>query len=496
MTRLRREAACAPDAVIVTVETVRGARRLAAVGPAGEAAGLRAGQSLSDARAIHPGLVAADAAPADDLAALESLADWCARYTPLVAVDDCFGHGLWLDVAGCAHLFGGEAALLADLATRLARHGISSRLAIAGAGGAAWALARHVGERRIVPAGAEAMALRDLPVAALRLEPEVGAGLRKLGLRTIGELARVPRDAVTARFGMAPALRLDQALGRATEAIAWRHEESPWSERLDFVEPIGAADDLNQALAMLTKVLCRRLEERDLGCHRLVAGFFRVDGTVRRITVTTGLPSRDAGHHGKLLREKMDSLDPGFGVDAIVLHAEATARLAASQAGLADMASAGAGARVAAITDVIGNRIGPERVWRVGAKESHVPERAVTRLPALSPPPVWAADPSVSRPIRLLRRPERLAVTSLLPDEPPATFRWRGAVHQVRAATGPERIAAEWWGRPASQGRSESDLIRDYYKVEDIHGARFWVFRAGLHGGGRAPVWYLHGLFA
>ena len=472
------------------METARGARVLTVVGPDAAALGVREGQSLAHARAIHPGLTVVEADPAADARALEGLTDWCLRYTPLVATDR---DGLWLDIAGCAHLHGGEPALLDDLAGRLARCGIGCRLAVAGATGAAWALARSpMGrDRHVTPPGGERAALRDLPVAGLRLDPRVVAGLRRLGLRTIGELAKLPRGEVTARFGAQPALRLDQAFGRAEEAILWRHPCPSWSERLDFAEPIGAPDDLARALDMLTQRLCARLAEQGQGGHRFVARFFRVDASAQAVAVVTGLPTRDAAYLGKLLREKLDGVDPGFGVETVLLDAEETAALSAPQMRLADLASSDATARV---TDVIANRIGHDLVWRMAPHASHVPERAVTRAPALGAGPAWTGT-ALPRPIRLLRNPEPIAVTSLLPDEPPATFRWRGVMHTVRAATGPERIAAEWW-RGAAAEHEDSGRLRDYYQVEDAHGARFWVFRAGLHGRGRMPLWYMHGLFA
>ena len=206
---------------------------------------------------------------------------------------------------------------------------------------------------------------------------------------------------------------------------------------------------------------------------------------------------------------KLETVDPGFGVEAITLAAEETATLSTTQAeafAVADELD-----QLAAVVDRLSNDIGAERIWRPAPFASHVPEQAVTRLPALTTAPAWERDPTQPRPIRLLRRPEPIEVTAPVPDDPPILFRWRRRVHRVRAATGPERIAREWWQerqrsasdqtnerqRSASDldNRPETDLLRDYYQVEDADGARFWVFRAGLHGGDHAPRWFLHGLF-
>jgi protein ImuB len=324
--------------------------------------------------------------------------------------------------------------------------------------------------------------------------------LRRLGLRQIGDFSRIPRGEITARFGAQPLLRLDQALGAAEEAIAWPHPPAPFTERLDFPEPIGTPEDLAQALDLLTPRLCARLAAKDLGAHRIVALFFRLDNTLQRIAVTTALPSHEAAYLAKLLRAQLERIEPGFGIEAILLHAEETASLASPQTGFAELASGQDASRLSSAIDRLANRLGQGRVWRVAPRASHVPERAVQKIPPLQKQPAWVSDPSIPRPIRLLRPPEPVEVTAPVPDDPPIQFHWRRRLHRVRAAAGPERIAAEWWLKPpcgdeTDHGVPEIDRIRDYYQVEDTEGARFWLFRTGMHGGGRVPKWYLHGLF-
>jgi protein ImuB len=493
--RLRRLAVTAPDRPLATVATVRGERRLAAVCPRAEAFGLHAEQTLAEARALCPGLDAIEADPAADQAALAALAGWCERYTPLVAPDA--PDGLVLDITGCAHLFGDEATLAAALAVRLARNGLPARIAVAGTPAAAWALARAIGEAvvTVVPPGGEAAALAPLPVGLLRLEARTILGLRRLGIRRIGELARLPRAEVSVRFGPRPVLRLDQALGAATEAIAWLRPPPPWAERLAFAEPIGTPDDLARALALLAERLCARLEAARRGGHRFAATCFRLDDARPRIAMATALPVRDAAYVARLLVEKLETVDPGFGIEAMLLEAEETAPLAPPQTTFGDLA-APAGTGLATTVDELANRLGEDRLWRVAPQESHVPERSVRRLPPLAAAPAWEHDPAVERPLRLLRRPEPIEATAPVPDDPPILFRWRGAPHRVRAASGPERIAAEWWRRrPVAGERPETDLVRDYYRVEDSDGARFWIFRTGRDGGGPTTRWFLHGLF-
>jgi protein ImuB len=494
ITRLSRGVSASPDRPVVTIEAIRGVRHLAAVGVDGEAQGLSPGQTLTAARAVCPALVPIDADPVADEAALVSLAAWCERYTPMAAPDP--PDGLWLDVTGCTAVFATEAELVQDLAARLERNAVPCRLAIAGTTGAAWALA-HAGEDRAVLApGQEKAALTDLPVTSLRLDAGTVTGLRRLGLRTVRDLLRIPRAQITSRFGAQPMLRLDQALGAIEEVIDWPRPPIEWHERLAFAEPIGTPDDLARALSQLTERLCERLSEQDKGGRHFVARFFRVDEVVPRISVSTALPVRDAGYLLKLLREKLDSVDPGFGIEVIALEAETVAPLQAPQAQLIDIAAQDAADRLAGVVDTLTNRLGSNRVSRVAPYASHVPERAVQHIPPLTlKQPSWMNDPSAPRPIRLFRRPEEIEVIAPVPDDPPIRFSWRGVAHRVRAAAGPERIAAEWWRGRRSGKRPETDLIRDYYRVEDSDGARFWIFRAGLHAPDRTPRWYLHGLF-
>jgi protein ImuB len=494
ITRLSRSVSALPDRPLVTIEAIRGVRHLVAVGEHGEAQGLRPGQTLTDARAVCPTLVPVDADPVADEVALGRLAAWCERYTPMAGSDP--PDGLWLDITGCTAVFATEAELVQDFAARLERSAIPCRLAVAGTTGAAWALAHAGADRIVLPAGKEKTALADLPITSLRLDAGTVTGLRRLGLRTVRDLLRIPRAQITARFGAMPLLRLDQALGAIEEAIDWPHPPIEWHERLAFAEPIGTPEDLARSVSQLAEELCRRLEEQEKGAQRIVARFFRVDDVVPQVVVSTALPVRDPAYLTKLLREKLDTVDPGFGIEVIALEAATVAPLKSAQAQLADVAAQGAADRLTGVVDTLTNRLGSGRVFRVVPFASHVPERAVRRVPPLPlKQPSWVDDPAAPRPIRLLHRPEEIEVIAPVPDDPPIRFRWRGASHRVRASAGPERIAAEWWRGKQSGRRPETDLIRDYYRVEDSDGARFWIFRAGLHAEDRMPRWYLHGLF-
>jgi protein ImuB len=464
--------------ILATLGGTRGVRRLVSVCPGAAARGLRPGQTLSQARALCPGLVAEEAEPAQDAAALEALARWCTRYTPLATAMP--PDMLWLDVTGCAHPFGTEAGLAEDLRARLARWDLDARWAIAGTPGAAAALACHA-PYQVVPATADLnAALADLPAAALRLPDGMADGLRRLGLTRIGSLTRLNRAALTARFGPALLLRLDQALGATEEPIFWPPPPPDWTEQERFAEPILTTEACQTVLDLLARRLCARLGAQNLGGRQFVAAFQRTDGTAQHRAIATALPAQDPAYVLKLLTGRLDGLDPGFGIEAIALSAPSRETIRAEQTDLTRRPVPGAQA-LAQLVDALANRLNLTQLWRYAPRDSHLPERAARPVgPMDQAEPAWEADAGAPRPIRLFRRPERLHVTALLPDDPPSQFRWRGTLHRVRAATGPERIAPEWWHGDGTP--------RDYYQVEDQQGGRFWVFRT-------QGDWWLHGVF-
>ncbi len=443
---------------------------------------------LAHAQALVPGLRIADADPAGDAAALGELAAWCLRYAPLTAAD--LPDGVWIDATGCAHLFGGEAAMLAHMTTRLARAGIGARAAIADTPGAAHAMARH-GNQFIVPPGNAALALTPLPVAALRLAPEMVTTLRTLGLERIGQLAAAPRGPLVRRFGPALLTRLDQALGRVAEPITPVLPPETVQHRLAFIEPLLTAEALATVIDTLANAVCTALDWAGLGALRLDLMFERVDATVQAVRVGLARPARAPRHLARLLAERLETVDPGLGVEAMRLIVSLAEPMAPEQTRAA-LTDAEAPADIAALVDRLQNRFGAHRVYRMEPVESDVPERSVRRVPALAfaGPASWPAD--LPRPARLLPRPQRVQALSVLPDHPPAAFIWRRVRHRIRRADGPERITGEWWRRDG-----EMAGVRDYWAVEDEAGRRFWLYRSG-DGVDRATgdlSWFLHGLF-
>jgi protein ImuB len=486
------------DRPLATLAGEQGRLVIAAANEAAIAAGIFPGQPLADARAILPSLEAVDHDASADAAALDRLAEWCSRYSPLVALDGA--DGLFLETAGCAHLFGGEEAMLGDLQARLGRSGLAAVAALADTPGAAWAVARFGAGVRLVPEGGAREALANLPVASLRLAPAEVFDLGRLGLRRAGDLYGLPRAPLAARFGGRLLLRLDQALGCVEEPISPCHPVPPYRVRLGFAEPILAAEDIARAIRYLLHELCERLQREQVGARRLDLSLYRVDATVRRLRIGTARPNRDPERLMGLFARHLEKIDPGFGIEVAALAAPVVEACAPEQYALSpDGPAADGPARadleedLAALVERLSNRLAARAVVRLLPKESHIPERAQRASPALAHPPSPSRAPgaaravSAARPLRLLAIPQPIEAVAPVPDDPPVLFRWRSTAHRVRLAEGPERIACEWW--------REAAPFRDYYRVEDTEGRRFWLYREGLYRPDVPARWFLHGMF-
>ncbi len=473
---------------------------LTAVDDAADRLGLTSGLMLAQARAMHPAIDAIEEDAAADAALLEQIADWCLRYTPLVACDP--PDGLLLDISGCAHLYSGEDALVADLAARLEAAGFACSLAVAGTIGAAWAAAHH-GKPGRYACGEERALLSPLPLAALRLEAETVAALARVGLKRIGDIIDLPRSPLTARFGGKLLRQLDRALGREHEPLSPRLPVAPYVAEQRFAEPIGREEDVLAVTELLTKRLKLALERRGDGARRIELTLFRTDGALRRIAAGTSRPLRNPDDIRALFVERLaalsDALDPGFGFDMARLSVLTAEPCPPEQIGIGGTEE---NVELGRFVDRLSARLGTQRVRRPIAQDSHIPEIAGTSLPAqmTATDDGWKAfyryraeADLAPRPLRLLARPEPIEAVAEIPDGPPLRFRWRRALHEVTASEGPERIEGAWWsehGGPA----------RDYFRVEDKAGLRFWLFRAGLYRdlapGKSLPAWFLHGIFA
>ncbi|MEP0390853.1 MAG: DUF6504 family protein [Erythrobacter sp.] len=502
-----------PATVLIT-ETAHGPR-IDAVNEAGIEVGARSGTMLADARALYPGLKTAPSDPAGDLAFLEKLAVWAQRWGPWSALDP--PDGVLVDVTAVAHLFGGEQRLLADVESAFAKRHLAVRAAIAPTAGAAWALAHYGpplacgGSILNASDDGEAMMrqLADMPAAALRLDTDVLIVLRRLGLKRLGDLSDITtgavnrseaaaRDALHRRFrgrkspSANPLIRLDQLLGRVPEPLLpVVPQHMPLVQRR-LMEPLRHRSLLDQVLADLAQDMARELEAQGKGARRLELGMWRVDGEVIVRRLELAAATRDAAHITRLFAEKLEGIEAGFGIETVRLRASWAEPFAATQ-GDVEEAAERHGISLSACIDRLSVRLGPNAVRRPVAHASHLPERAQSWQPPLAP--VAACDtltPPGTRPLKLLDRAEKIAVLYASPDGYPQRFRWRSRVHEVTRVEGPERIAPEWW-RERSSTR-----LRDYYRVEDEQGARYWIYRSGIASDGRGgtPDWFLHGIDA
>ncbi len=482
---------------------------LTSVDAAAEQLGLKPGLTLAQARAMHPGIEAVAEDIDADTALLESIADWCLRYTPLVACDA--PDGLLLDISGCAHLYGGERELIADLGGRLGDAGFAWSLAVAGTIGAAWAAARY-GKPASYASGEERVLLTPLPLSALRIPPVTAASLARVGLKRVGDIIDLPRAPLTARFGPEVLRQLDRALGHEHEPLTPRLPVAPYVAEQRFAEPIAREEDVLAVTGRLARRLQFALERRGDGARRIELTLFRTDGMVRRIAAGTSRPLRDPDDIRGLFAERLaalaDAFDPGFGFDMARLSVIVAEPSPPQQIGIGGGEEA---AELCRLVDRLSARLGARRVQRLTAQDSHIPEAAEAELPAqaVNGDAGWAAfrryrqeAALAPRPLRLLRRPEPIEAVAEVPDGPPLRFRWRRALHEVVAAEGPERIEGVWWsehGGQVSGNFAPGNLARDYFRVEDKSGLRFWLFRAGLYRdlpGGPPPTWFLHGTFA
>ncbi len=487
-----------PEAApIVCSGKLNNAMRLTALDEFAERLGLRKDQGVAEARAMYPALDVVEEDPAADRRLLEGIADWCDRYTPMVALDG--KDGLFLDITGCAHLFGGEAALLGDILSRLFHMGLDARAAVSSSPGLSWAVSRF-GRGGVVEEEEAERVLTPLPVAALRLEDQTVDALRKLGLKYVGDVIHAPRAPLTRRFGPTLLLRLDQALGREEEPISPRLPVASLSCERRLVEPIGTEEQILAVAGQVAVSLKPSLEARGAGGRVFELVLFRVDGRVFRICVGASRPLREpklvAGLFSERLQVIYDDIDAGYGFEILRLNVlrhdpfnEAQGDFEGDRQG--EISLSGFVDRVAA-------RLGADCLQSFQLRESHVPERAVVTMPAMeslsarrraeqgNAPPFRE-----ERPLRLFATPEPVEVAfAEVPDGAPQTFRWRRLQHQVARSEGPERIAMEWWIDGAD------GPARDYFRIEDEAGHRFWIYRQGLYGETPDPRWFMHGVFA
>lgn len=448
------------------------------------AKGIYPGMVVADCRAIYPELEILDDIPGQEEKLLTAIAEWCIRYSPLAGID--MPDSIILDASGCSHLWGGEQAYLKEIHSRLSNMGYHLRITMADTIAAAWATAHYGPNGTIVPRGKQEEALMTLPPEALRLEPATATRLEKLGLYHISSFINMPRPALRKRFGPDILHRIDKASGNSIDTFKPVRPIDPYEERLPCMEPIRTAASIEIALKMLLEQLCMRLEKERKGVRVVIFKAYRVDGNEQQLKINTSKATRNENHLFKLFQIRIASLRPNLGFELFSLHTQRIEDIVTEQNSMWQDQTHDVTA-VAELLDKLGGRFGMNVIHRYVPAEHYWPERSIREAVDLEEKPTtnWCTD--LPRPLHILNKPERIEVSAPIPDHPPMLFRYKGEVHAVKKADGPERIEQEWW--------IEQNIFRDYYCVEDEAGKRYWLFRSG-HYHESEPEWYIHGFFA
>jgi protein ImuB len=451
-----------------------------------EQQGIHSGMAVADARAIISSLHVLDDKPGLKDKLLKRIAEWCIRFTPLVGVDP--PDGLIFDATGCSHLWGKDSAYIAAIADRFKARGYDVRVAMADTIGTAWALARFGKQSMIIDREQNLTALKNLPPAALRLEMETVELLNKLGLLEISQLINIPRPSLRRRFGPGLLKRLDQSLGNVEELVNPVILPEPYHERLYCMEPIVSLTGIEIGLKRLLEILCQRLQQEQKGLRAACFLCYRVDGKLEKVEIGTNRPSNNVKHLFKLFENKLGTIEPDLGIELFILEAPKVEDHLPVQEELWKTAASIQDLKLSELIDRIAGRFGAGSVNRYLPDEHYWPERSVKLATSLEEKATCEWKTDRPRPLKLLTNPEYIEVTAPIPDYPPMHFRYKGILHKVVKADGPERIEQEWW---IQQGDH-----RDYYSVEDESGHRYWIFRSGHYNSDKKVRWYLHGFFA
>lgn len=449
--------------------------------------GVEQGMVVADVRALFPDMEVLEEEAGRGAMLLKAIAEWCIRYSPLVAIDAIATDGLILDISGCAHLWGGEGKYLIEVLSKFKKAGYHVRAAIADTVGTAWASAHFGKDADIVKPGGQLEALLSWPPAALRLDPVVLDRMQKLGFYQIKDFVQIPRSVLRRRFGQPLLDRMAQALGEVEEALVPIQPPQPYQERLPCLEPIRTAVGIGMALEKLLEMVCQRLSKEGKGLRNAIFRGYRIDGKKQEIAIGTNQPVRHVKHLFKLFELKIATMRPGLGIELFILEVPVVEDLSPTQETLWNMAQGADHKAILNLLDRVGVRVGMGAIHRYLPAEHYWPERSIKRACSFEEKATTAWRNDLKRPVNLLGTPHRIEVTAPIPDYPPMVFRYKGHIHQVRKADGPERIEQEWW--------QEQGLHRDYYCVEDERGARYWIFRLGNYGEDD-PQWFIHGFFA
>jgi protein ImuB len=448
--------------------------------------GIDTGMAVADARAIFPSLKVMEDDPNLSFRLLKAIAEWCIRYTDIVAIDP--PDGIIMNVTGCAHLWGGELSYIKDINTRIKNKGYQVRATMADTIGAAWAIAHYGDKNPIIESGNQKEALLSLPPSSLRFDSIIVERLHKLGLHQVKSFIDIPRSVLKRRFGKEFILKLEQVLGNEEEQILPVLPVEPWRERLPCFEPIITAVGIEIALQRLLDSICIRLQKEGMGIRKVLFKGFRTDGKSVQIEVGTYRATNNSLRLYKLFEHKISTIEPASGIELFMIEALKTEKVSSFQEKLWDTTTGLEDPELTVLLDKFSNRFGNSPIRRFLPAEHYLPEKSFKESISLNEPATTTWKIERPRPVQLLTPPEHIEVTAPIPDYPPMNFRWKGKLHIIKKSDGPERIEQEWWIQDGPH--------RDYYAVEDDEGRRYWVFRSGHYNVDKIPVWYLHGFFA
>lgn len=443
-------------------------------------AGVSAGLSLADARAVCPDLLTESCDLVREDLLLRALWRWADQFSPRVALDK--PDGLLLDIAGCAHLFGGERAMGHHIRTSLLDLKIISRIGIADTKGAARALARF-GNALLETAkeGATRNALQHLPITALGLSAQINHDLARTGLRTIGELYAIKSSELARRFGVEIVQALHAAIGRAPDPVSPKAADPVYAARMTLPEPIGLSDDIEEVIARLARRVCEHLQRDNKGARQFELVIRCVDTGDHPMTIGFARPCFEPAPILRQFVHPVGKLKITYGADWFRLVAKSIEPIRLRQSKIGEEAKQND--QRSHLIDTLGNRLGFDHVRVFKAQDSHLPEREFAQVEVANADDTnWKAAPR-KRPIRLYRPPQYVQIEKT--GRPPQQFQWQRKSYETKTAHGPERLTPAW--------HDANDLrTRDYWRVETVQGPRLWLL---TYPATQPPVWYVAGRF-
>lgn len=436
-------------------------------------AGIRPGMTLAAAHALVPGLGSRSRDHLLEQRTLESLALWAEQFTPAISIDP--SNALLLEIGGCLQLFQGLDAMSALVRAGVAELGFDVQLACAPTPAGALLLARNGLDTLVTDHAALRRQLIRLPIEGLDAPPRTLAALAGLGLRTVGDVLRLPRDGLARRFGHELLDHLDRAFGDCPDPRAPFIPPPRFASRLVLPVPVPEIEQLLFGFKRLVLELTGFLAGRQAGVTRFAITLEHEDHPATRLRIELSMPSRDPAHLTLLLRERLSRVTLPQAVEAIGIDAEETMQLApASFSFFAERGDSIEDRTV--LVERLRARLGRDAVHGLALVPEHRPELAFREA---EPGTTGATPPGPPRPLWLLAVPRPLARDAHGPH-------LDGPLQLLR---GPERIENGWW--------DDNDIRRDYFIAADLQGARLWVYREhGPVGDVDPERWFLHGLFS